>query len=141
MTSFFFLAFQLVTQGAFDTISLFHFPVPGHCVWCGHISKSSVYFSTCKRTVAALVMAVLREVTNSLSLFICILIHITVNINRATLSSRLRYRLQFKVRKIHYGLFHLPDIVVNEFIALIVCHSELSGNCQRVNVKIMLIIK
>lgn len=128
-------------QGGFDTISLSHFPVLDHCVWRGHISKSSVYFSTCKRTLAALVMAVLREVTNSLSLFICILIHITVNINRATLSSRLSCRLQFKVRKIHYGLFHLPDIVVNEFIALIACHKELSCDCQSVNVKIMLIIK
>lgn len=78
--------------------------------------------------LAALVMAVLQDVANSLSLFICILIHITVNINRATPSSHLSYRLQFNVRKIHYGLFHLPDIVVNEFIALIVCHSELSCN-------------
>lgn len=30
-------------QGGFDTISLLHFPVPDHCVWCGHISKSRVF--------------------------------------------------------------------------------------------------
>lgn len=66
-----------------DTISLFHFPVPDHCVWCGHFSKLGelIFYVhvnlSVDRVLSVLLtgmMAVLQEVTNSLPLFICILI-------------------------------------------------------------------
>lgn len=104
MSSLFLLAFQLVTLHRCGANRVVLTQSAYSIFQCQTIVFGVVIFLNRERlffymfyTLAVLMMAVLQEVTNSLSLFICILIHITVSINRATLSSHLSYRLQFKV--------------------------------------------